>query len=75
MKGLDVLIENKIEIIPTISPSDAPDYYEVYSSLIFLSPKLNTQDAILLTTSIFQEINYFVTPDSDLIINKIGKKA
>lgn len=72
MEGLDVLIENKIEIIPTISPSDAPDYYEVYSSLIFLNPELNTQDAILLTTSIFQEINYFVTLDSDLI--KLGKR-
>ncbi len=73
MEGFDQLLaEGKIGIISSISPSDVPDYYEVYSSLIFLNPELNTQDAILLTTSIFQNTDYFVTLDSDLI--KLGKK-
>ena len=37
------------------------------SSLIFLHPDLKTQDAILLTTGIFEECNYFVTTDKALI--------
>ncbi len=73
MEGFDILMSGgRIEIIPTISPSDAPDYYEVYSSLIFLNPELSTQDAILLTTSIFHNANYFVTLDSDLL--RLGKR-
>jgi len=73
MEGFDLLLaEGKIGILPTISPSDVPDYYEVYSSLIFLNPELTTQDAILLTTSIFHNTDYFMTMDRELI--KLGKR-
>lgn len=66
MQGFDILVEN-IEIIPTINPSDMADYFEVYASLIFLNPELTTQDAMLITTAIFEHVNYFVTRDKDLI--------
>ena len=71
--GLDTLFaSNKIGIIPATSPSDEEDYLEVYSSLVFLHPELKTQDAILVTTGIFERANYFVTGDRDLI--SIGKE-
>lgn len=71
--GLDALFaSNKIGIIPATSPSDEEDYLEVYSSLVFLHPELKTQDAILVTTGIFEKANYFVTGDRDLI--SIGKE-
>ena len=71
--GLDTLFaSNKIGIIPATSPSDEEDYLEVYSSLVFLHPELKTQDAILVTTGIFEKANYFVTGDRDLI--SIGKE-
>ena len=65
-KALDMLFgEQKIGIIPASSGED--NYLDVYSSLIFLHPDLKTQDAILLTTGIFEECNYFVTADKALI--------
>ena len=65
-RALDTLLdEQKIEIIPASSGED--NYLDVYSSLIFLHPDLKTQDAILLTTGIFEECNYFVTTDKALI--------
>lgn len=71
--GLDTLFaSNKIGIIPATSPSDEEDYFEVYSSLVFLHPELKTQDAILVTTGIFEKANYFVTTDSSLI--NLGKE-
>ena len=56
-----------MDIIHTTSPSDENNYLEVYSSLIFLYPALKTQDAILITTGIFENIDYFVTKDDALI--------
>ena len=45
-------------IVPATSPSDEEDYLEVYSSLVFLYPDLKIQDAILLTTGIFEKTDY-----------------
>ena len=72
LKGFDQLFQQGgIEIIPTVAPSESEDYFDVYSSLIFYNPELTTQDAILLTTSIFEKANYFVTLDGVLIgLNK-----
>lgn len=68
MRGYDNLFAGKkIEIMATTSPSDEADYFEVYSSLVFLNPELRTQDAILIATAIFEKTNYFVTMDKDLI--------
>ena len=73
MRGLDTLFAiNKIGIIPATSPSDEETYFEVYSPLVFLHPELKTQDAILITTGIFEKANYFVTSDSALI--SLGKE-
>jgi len=67
LEGFDTLFETgKLQIIPTATPSDIPDFFEVYSSLLFYNPELTTQDAILLTTAIFEKANYFVTLDGYL---------
>lgn len=71
--GFDTLIgSKKIEIIPTTVPSDARYYFDVYSYLVFLNPGLTTQDAILVTTAIFEKADYFVTMDRDVI--RLGRK-
>ena len=71
-KGFDALFERKIEIMPVTTPSDTADYFDFYSSLVFLYPMLRTQDAILITTAIFQKATHFVTMDKDLIV--LGKE-
>lgn len=73
LKGFDTLFgSQKIRIVETTAPSDEPDYLEVYSSLVFLNPELRTQDAILITTAIFERADRFVTTDRDLI--NLGKE-
>ena len=73
LKGFDSLFgEKRIEIIPVASSSEEKTYFDVYSSLIFLYQDLRTQDALLITTAIFEKANYFVTTDSDLV--DLGKK-
>ncbi len=68
LKGLDVLISGKrIEIIKTTLSSDEPDYLEVYSSLVFFNPYLKTQDAMLISTAIFEKAKYFITTDKDVL--------
>lgn len=72
LKGFDTLFGGqKIRIVETTTPSDAPDYLDVYSSLIFLHPMLRTQDAMLITTAIFERATRFVTTDKDLI--RVGR--
>ncbi len=72
LKGFDTLFgAQKIRIVETTTPSDAPDYLDVYSSLIFLYPMLRTQDAMLITTAIFERATRFVTTDRDLI--RVGR--
>jgi len=67
LEGFDNLFETgRLQIIPTATPSDILDFFEVYSSLLFYNPELTTQDAILLTTAISEEANYFVTLDGYL---------
>jgi len=67
-RGIDsLLVSKKIDIIHATSPSDEENYLEVYSSLIFLYPDLKTQDAILVTTGIFEKTDYFVTRDKALL--------
>lgn len=74
-EGFDTLFEEKIEIIPVTTPSDTADYFDFYSSLVFLYPMLKTQDAILVTTALFQKIAYFVSMDEDLIdLGKVLKE-
>lgn len=73
LKGFDTLFRSqKIRIVETTVPSHEPDYLEVYSSLVFLNPELRTQDAILITTAIFERANRFVTMDKVLI--NLGKE-
>ena len=72
LKGFDTLFGGqKIRIVETTTPSDAPDYLDVYSSLIFLHPMLRTQDAMLITTAIFERATRFATTDKDLI--RVGR--
>lgn len=68
LKGFDTLFgSQKIKIVETTTPSDDPNYLDVYSSLVFLNPMLQTQDAILITTAIFERANRFVTRDKGII--------
>ncbi len=77
LEGFDVLFRTEvIGIIPTATPSAFPDFFEVYSSLIFYNPELTTQDALLLTTAIFEDTDYFVTMDGYLTkLNKALRDA
>jgi predicted nucleic acid-binding protein len=73
LKSFDILFENSsILFIPEQSPDDDPNYWEIYSSIIFLIKESKTQDAILLTTAILNGADYFVTKDEPLI--KSAKK-
>ena len=70
MNEIDLLIRNKetkFEFLATTELSDEDNYLDVYSSLMFLFPQIKTQDALLLTTSIFNKIDYFVTEDQRLV--------
>ena len=72
MEAFDKLFyEGRIEILATAGPTDYPDFFPVYSSLLFYNPELTTQDALLLTTAIFEKADYFVT--EDLVINRLGR--
>ncbi len=73
MEAFDKLFyEGGIEILATASPTDYPDFFPVYSSLLFYNPELTTQDAILLTTAIFEKSNYFVTEDT--VIRRLSRR-
>lgn len=71
-EGFDILFEDKIIIVPITTPSDTKEYFDFYSSLVFLYPMLGTQDAMLVTTALFHQSNYFITMDRDLI--DLGRK-
>lgn len=70
LNEIDNIFENSetnFSLLNTIEISDEKTYLEVYSSLIFLIPRIKTQDAVLLTTTIFNKADYFVTRDKRLI--------
>jgi len=67
MKGLDELVGNgNITILSSAVPSEFETYLDVYSSFILLFPELQTQDAILLTSAVFEKADNFVTLDSGI---------
>jgi len=67
MRGIDDLVGNgNISIISSALPSEADSYLDVYSSFILLYPELQTQDAMLLTSAVFEKADYFVTMDSGI---------
>jgi predicted nucleic acid-binding protein len=72
LRGVDELFQDgKLEFVETHTPSNDHNFIEVYSSLIFLFPRLQTQDAILLCDAILEKAHYFVTTDSYLLnLNK-----
>jgi len=73
LQGFDILFATKkIAITRTIGPSDFDDYFDVYSSLVFLNPGMKTQDAILIAHAIFDKADHFVTTDESLL--KLGKE-
>lgn len=76
-KSLDTIFskieEKNIELITESSPEDHENYYEIYSSILFLIRDAKTQDATLLTTAILYGADYFVTQDERLI--KSAKKT
>jgi len=59
-EAFDRLME-KIDIL--VTPMNREEYFDVYSSLVLLNITMETQDAILLTTSILEKADYFVTKD------------
>ena len=68
LKAIDMLFENNhIRPIEDIQPDDVEEYWDVYSSILFLCKDSQTQDVILLTTSVFNEVDIFITNDERLI--------
>lgn len=68
LQAFDTLFENHgIIIIPEVSLWDNPNYWSIFSSILFLIRVSKTQDATLLTTAIINRADYFVTLDTPLI--------
>lgn len=68
LESFDGLFQNgMIQPIPDIQPEDEKEYWNVYSSLLFLVKESQTQDVIILTTAIFNKGDYFITKDEKLI--------
>jgi hypothetical protein len=57
-----------IELMVEQSP-DNPNYWEVFSSILFMVKEAKTHDATLLTSAILDKAEYFVTLDKSLIKN------
>jgi predicted nucleic acid-binding protein len=69
MKAFIPLFEDSvIELMVEQSP-ESPDYWDVYSSILFLVKEAKTHDATLLTSAILDKADYFVTLDKSLIRN------
>jgi len=58
--------DSVIELIVEKSPAN-PDYWDVYSSILFMIKEARTHDATLLTSAILDQADYFVTLDTSLI--------
>lgn len=68
LKSFDYLFDNHgIVITPEVSPWDDPQYWNIVSSILFLVKETKTQDATILTTSILNSADYFITLDTTLI--------
>jgi hypothetical protein len=57
-----------IQLMVEQSP-ESPNYWDVYSSILFLVKEAKTHDATLLTSAILDKADYFVTLDKSLIKN------
>jgi hypothetical protein len=72
LKSFDILFGKKaIKYIDEQSQEDNSNYFEIYSSILFLVKEAKTHDSTLLTTAILNGADYFVTKDDVLI--KSGK--
>jgi len=60
--------DSVIELMVEQSP-DNPNYWDVYSSILFMVKEAKTHDATLLTSAILDKADYFVTLDKSLIKN------
>jgi len=68
LESFDILFQgSSIQPIRDIQSFDEKEYWDVFSSILFLVKESQTQDVILLTTSIFNKADYFVTKDERLI--------
>ncbi|MFA4859536.1 hypothetical protein [Methanoregula sp.] len=63
--------DSVIQLMVEQSP-ESPNYWDVYSSILFMIKEAKTHDATLLTSAILDKADYFVTLDKSLIKN--GKK-
>ena len=60
--------DSVIQLMVEQSPEN-PNYWDVYSSILFLVKEAKTHDATLLTSAILDKADYFVTLDKSLIRN------
>lgn len=68
LKSFDILFGKKaIEYISEQSQEDNPNYFDIYSSILFRVKEAKTHDSTLLTTAILNGADYFVTKDDVLI--------
>lgn len=68
LESFDILFQGgRIQPTSDVQPHEEKEYWNVYSSLLFLVKESQTQDAIILTTSIFNKADFFITKDEKLI--------
>lgn len=71
LESFDHLYENHgVTILPEVSIWDEDEkyqYWDVYSSILFFIKESKTQDATILTSSILNGADYFITLDKTLI--------
>jgi predicted nucleic acid-binding protein len=60
--------DSVIQLMVEQSP-ESPNYWDVYSSILFMVKEAKTHDATLLTSAILDKADYFVTLDKSLIKN------
>ena len=58
--------DSVIELMVEKSPEN-PNYWDVYSSILFMIKEARTHDATLLTSAILDQAGFFVTLDTSLI--------
>jgi len=67
MRKLDELLESGVSIIDDCGNLQHNVFWDVFASLLLQSKNTRTQDVMLLTTSVVNSVDYFVTRDERLI--------
>ncbi|HJJ44872.1 MAG: hypothetical protein MJ005_03675 [Methanocorpusculum sp.] len=67
LRMIDQLLENGVTIIEDSTDVPHNNFWDVFASLLLKTENTRTQDVMLLTTSVLNGADYFVTRDERLI--------